>query len=230
MRKYMKVATYTQCYRSEETIKDCLNSFKGLVDQQLVLISERPWRGEALPLDKTKKVAEKEGAEVIVGNWSEETPQRNLGLQILKDYDWIINIDSDERYDKDSAKKIIKFAKTNPPLSAYGITTMKTYWKTKEYVIDPPEGGGRLVLMKPSITIITTLCIKEKWGFLPKDIVMHHYSYVRSDEEMKTKMEYTATQEPIVEGWYDNVWLKWTPKMENLHPVNPETFKKAIKV
>jgi len=226
----MKIATYTQCYRSEDMIKDSLNSFKGLVDQQLVLISEKPWRGEAQPLDKTKEITEKEGAEVIVGNWAEETPQRNLGLQLLKDYDWIINIDSDEYYDPDSAKKVIEFAESNPPLAAYGIKTMKTYWKTKDYVIDPPEGGGRLVLMKPTITIITTLCIEEPWGFLPKDIILHHYSYVRSDDEMKTKIEYTATQEPIIRGWYENVWLKWTPKMKNLHPVHPETFKQAIRI
>jgi len=226
----MKIATYTQCYRAEDMIKDSLNSFKGLVDYQLVLISEKPWRGEPLPQDKTQEIAEAEGAEVVVGYWPEELQQRNLGLKLLKDYDWIINIDADEYYEPDSAKKIIEFAKTNPPLAAYGIKTMKTYWKTKDYVIDPPEGGGRLVLMKPTITIITTLCIEEHWGFLPEDIIMHHYSYVRSDQAMETKMEYTATQEPIVKDWYEKVWLKWTPEMKNLHPVHPNSFQRAIKI
>jgi hypothetical protein len=57
---------------------------------------------------------------------------------------------------------------------------------------------------------------------------MHHLSYVRRDSDMWKKVSsFEAAKEFDVQAWYDNVWLKWTPDMENLHPVVPHQFKRA---
>ncbi len=222
----MVIGALTVAYREETRITDAIKCLEGHIDRHLVLISEKPWSGKELPMDKTAEIAESLGAEVVTGEWQNEVDQRMLGLQLLKDCDWVIIIDADEYYEPKSVKKLIQFVKT-ANINAYGITNMRTYWKTRDYIIEPPEGGGRLVLIRPSVEIVTSLCVNEPWGFLPEEIVMHHYSYVRTNGEMKAKVAYFGKIENFVPNWYENIWLKWTPEMENLHPVNPQSFRKA---
>jgi len=224
----LKIAALTIAYREEKRIAKTINCLKGFIDYHLVMISQTSWSGEVKEMDKTEQIATGLGCEVILGHWNNEVEQRNLGLAILKDYDWVIIIDADEYYDPTSVKNLLQFI-PSASLRVYGISTMKTYWKTPQYIIDPPESGGRLVLIKPDVKIIISLCVDESWGFLPDDIILHHYSYVRTDEEMKSKVDYFQNIEKFVPNWYENVWLKWTPEMENLHPVQPESFKKAVK-
>lgn len=223
----MKIGILTVAYREERFIKDCIRQFRG-VGKHLCLISDTPWHGEKEPMDKTPEIAENEGAEVIISDWVSEAKQRNWGVERLKDYDWILIVDADERYDKTSIDNLLKFLE-EAELPAYGIGRLKTYWKTTDYVIDPEESGGLIVAIRPTVRFTDKRCIDSQWDFLPKNIIMHHYSYVRTDNEIKRKLSTFEHACEIIPNWYNNIWLKWTPEMENLHPVNPSSFRKAVK-
>lgn len=226
----MKIGILTLAYNEERFAKDCIRQFKGfLIDKHLFLISDTPWHGEKLQADKTADIAEKFGAEVIVGDWQSETEQRNFGLDQLKDCDWVLIVDADEHYEPKAVARLISFLE-KAALPAYGIGRLLTYWKDKKHIVDPEETGGLIVAVRPSVRFIDKRCIDSEWDFLPEDIVMHHYSYVRTDEEMKKKISSFEHAEEIVPNWYEDVWLKWTPEMKNVHPVNPGSFKKIIKI
>lgn len=225
----MKIGVLTIAYNEERFIKRCVRQFKGVADRHLVLISAIPWHGEALPLDQTETLAVDAGAEVVVGEWENEASQRNLGVQLLSDCDWILVVDADEYYEKDALAGLLTFLETAPE-DAYGIGKLYTYWKTPEYRIDPPESGGLIVAIRPWVEFTDKRCIDAPWAFLPDSIVMHHHSYVRTDEEMKKKITTFEHQHEIMPSWYENVWLGWIPEMENIHPVNPESFKRAVKL
>jgi glycosyltransferase involved in cell wall biosynthesis len=225
----MKIGILTVAYREEYFIADCVNQFKGRGFQHLVLVSDTPWHGEREPMDETVELAERVGAKVIVSDWSTEAEQRNYGLKELRENDWVLIVDADEEYEKGSVDSLLTFLET-ANLPAYGIGKIATYWKTKEYRIDPPESGGLIVAVKPTVQFYDKRCVSSEWDFLPEDIVMHHYSYVRDDLGMRRKIATFEHANEIVPNWYEEVWCKWTPESQNLHPVHPESFARAIYV
>lgn len=223
----MKLGSLTVAYREENYLEKCMKQLKPFVDTKLVMISKKPWHGEDLPMDATPEIANQYGIGVV-GDWRAEHEQRNAGLALLKDCDWVLIVDADEYYSYASLKNLKKFLETADK-PAYGINTIYTYWKTPEYRIDPPESGGLIVAVRPNVSFNDKRGIDSDWELLPKNIVMHHWSYVRTDAEMLKKITTFEHQHEIVDGWYENVWKKWTPEMKNLHPVHPKTYGRAIK-
>lgn len=222
----MNIATMTITYRDDRFIKTCIDQLKGFVSQHVFLVSEKPWHGEEEPVGDIVKSIEKHGAIPILGEWESEAEQRNVGMNVLGSFDWILIIDTDERYTVDSLHKLYAFLSTaNKP--AYGIGRLLTYWKNTTTVVDPEETGGLIVACMPHVRFTDKRCIDSEWDFLPQDIVMHHLSYVRTNEEMKRKISTFEHQHEIVPNWYEEKWLSGT---ENLHPVNPESFKGLKKI
>jgi glycosyltransferase involved in cell wall biosynthesis len=223
----MKVGIETICYREERFIERCINQFKGFPVHHLVLVSDTPWHGEKEAMDKTVDIAESLGAEVVVSDWLSEPEQRNFGLQQLKDCDWVLVVDADEFYSKEDIDKWLKFLE-HAPYDAYGIGRIKTYWKDENHIIDPEESGGLIVAVRPKAVQFTDKrCITGDWDFLPEDIVMNHYSYVRTDGEMKRKLASFEHADEIMDGWYEEKWKGWDKdnNLEDLHPVNPKSFR-----
>ena len=64
---------------------------------------------------------------------------------------------------------------------------------------------------------------------LPPERQMHHFSYARTDEEMLKKITTCDFSRSMRSNWYDDVWLKWTPEMENLGVINPLQIPKVNK-
>jgi hypothetical protein len=53
-------------------------------------------------------------------------------------------------------------------------------------------------------------------------------SYVRTDEQMKKKIEtFHHSAEFDTDAWYNNIWLPWDKFSGNLHPVVPAQFEFA---
>lgn len=222
----MRIGVLTVCYRDERFIRTCIRQLRGLVTKHIVLVSDDPWNGFPEPLDHCADIAEKEGAEAIIGNWATEAVQRNYGVSLLQDMDWIFVVDTDERYTRDDAIKLKNFLETQK-VPAFGIGRLKTYWKDTETIVDPEETGGLIVAVQPHVKFTDKRCIDSQWAFLPKDILMHHLSYVRTNEEMKRKISTFEHANEIVPNWYEEKWLHGETY---LHPVNPSSFVALKKV
>lgn len=225
----IKIGILTICYREQSFIRDCIRQFNSFDFRHLVLICDQPWHSNGEKMDRTPEICDEEGVEYIISDWDSEAQMRNYGVSQLRNMDWILTVDADERYSEESIILLKDFLET-APLPAYGIGTIYTYWKQPNIRIEPKESGGLIVATKPRVVFTDKRCIDSQWDFLPPEIVMHHLSYVRTDEEMLRKIKTFEHQHEIIPNWYEEKWLKWTPEMENIHPVNPSSFKKAVYV
>lgn len=168
--------------------------------------------------------------------WETEHEQRNEGLQILHGlgFDYVWFLDADEVYSRESVAGMLRFIDSNHGVDVYRIA-QRLYWKDESH---------RLVLNE--VRFSAPAVVKSTFRFsdlrnydtgkysayeVPADIaVCDHYSYVRSDKEMQRKISTFSHKREIRKDWFEEVWLKWTPEMENLHPVNPPSFRKAVLV
>jgi len=216
MRRY---AVCSIVYNESEYIGACIRNWCGLVDKHLVLVSNKPWNGRPVPNDGTADIARKMGAEVIVGEWETEAQQRNEGLAILYDYDYVLIVDADELYTKDTQYKLIKMMDNPIDISwrsdrqrpALRISSMTTYWKTHEYVFDPPDRHKPIIAVDPK----QLFCHEHRqFGTDYAPLVpgtCHHFSWAKTDEKVKEKIQSFSHAEDIFKNWYEDVWKSWTP-------------------
>lgn len=224
----MRVAVCTIAYNEAEHIERCINQFKPWGLRHVVLVSTKPWNGTPTEYDGTVQIAERAGAEVIVGYWSTEAEQRNYGLAMLRDYDWILIVDADELYSQtDIAKLISTLSQATTP--AARTNKMVTYWKTTDYVFDPADGHEPIIAVNPKKALFSEhRQIRQFVDHVPEfsqeliPVTIHHMSWVKSDAKVKEKIQSFSHADQIRPGWYEEVWLKWTPEMENIRPYGRE--------
>ena len=61
------------------------------------------------------------------------------------------------------------------------------------------------------------------------NVTCYHASYVLTDDELREKLKTWGHHNDFdVDVWFNNIWLKWTPNMINMHPVNPPAWYKAV--
>jgi len=173
---------------------------------------------------------------IVSQYWNDEAAQRNYGTWYLHKckIDWAIEIDDDELYNTNDLKKVFEFLNVND-FSAY-LIAHQIYWKNRNTILDHNQMSFPTIISTIPNRVYfdfgRTISVYEgkNWfTFDPKTLICHHMSYVRSDEKMFRKIKTFSHANDIVESWYDNVWLKWTEDMKNLHPTNPTEFRIAMK-
>ena len=220
----MKVGVITNAFREEDMIVGCIEQFKRSEHlwHHQVLVSKKPWNGNYKP-DDTSAVAVKLGASVEVGIWESAQEQLNHGLELFRDYDWVIICDADERYTQGGLDDLWHVLKNVLPGFPRALRTnnWSVYWKTPEWEIIPKQTDYPLIAIRPS----------ERFGHIRSydgpqiycDVHMYHLSYVRTNAEMLKKVQtFDASTEFNTMFWYENVWM--TNSKKDLHPVHPSQF------
>lgn len=233
----MKIAVCTLAFNEPQYIAPCIEQWKGLVGIHLVLVSTTTWNGTKHKDDPTAKLAEKHGAKVIEGFWKTEADQRNHGLSLLKDYDYVIINDPDEFYTIEDRCRLIRTLQEDNRRPGYTIrrgNTMLTYWKTHDYVLDPPDQHLPTIVVDPNKAV----CTEHRQFALSKDVrdpsvryseecgeikvQMHHFSWVRTDEQVEEKIAAYSHADIIENEWYKKVWLGWKPGLMKVRPYGRE--------
>lgn len=239
-----KLAVATIAYNEAEYIRACIKNWEGLVDKHLVLVTKKPWNGNPVEDDGTYRIAKESGAETILGEWKTEAEQRSWGLARLYDYDYVLIVDADELYLKEDQLKIIK-ALNNPidpsytpaeRLPAFRCARMVTYWKTPEYILDPPDNHLPMIAVDPKQLYAfqhrNFKFMSNKREFVSYapiiDVPCHHMSWAKSDAKVKEKIESFSHADSIRKSWYQNIWLNWKPGDETLVRAYGEEPSKAI--
>ena len=235
----MGVATLIIAYNEEEYIRQSIQQWSGIVDHILVLVSTEPWNGTIVE-NNTAELARNTGAMVVEGYWKTEEEQRNYGLAMLYDYDYVIINDPDEFYTLEDRKKIIAFCKEplndvdNKRFCGAICKEMVTYWKTPEYVFDPPDKHKPFIAVDPKLVLFNLHRvpreIKKNFGYLTQrgiiDVVCHHMSWVHSDEKILEKISSYSHSKEISKYWYDDVWKDW--KEGDSTMIRPYGIEKSI--
>jgi hypothetical protein len=224
----MRIACATIAYREERFIPKFIQAMQDRVSEILVLNSEKPLFGPIEEgVDKTPAIARSLGATVITFPWETEPDMRNTGNEYLMDYDWIIWLDPDEYLVESEWQKLLKVLEKGEA-DAYTNETMNLYWKNG-YIIDPPENHTPIIATRPYVRFFDTRCITSPFAKAP--VCIDHFSWARTNQEIKRKVTHYGEADKF-DGlkWYEEVFTKWEPGMQNLHPVNPPALKEAIPV
>jgi hypothetical protein len=206
---------------------------KGGVERILILRNTRPFCGERViltPIPFAVRVAASDRRVTIVeGDWPSEHDTRNYGQEQLArlGMDYVFTVDSDELFSV-TAMDVLKRAVVVNKFRSLACR-FKTYWKSIDYQIDPPEVLVATVLVHRDQRFERLRMFAGEQVAI-NQFAMHHLSYVRTNEEMQQKIRTYGHANEIVEGWFDDVWIAWDTHrdMENLHPTHPPALKRAV--
>lgn len=220
----MNLAVCTIAYNEVEWIQSCIRQFKPFVARHLVLVSSKPWFGQAVKDDGTAEAARNEHAEVHVQHWRSEAEQRNWGLAHLKDFDYVLIVDADELYTRAGIEAmIVTLNHSRAPY--FRIREMRTYWKTRDYICAPLEGwDAPVVAVDPKrVRFYQERQVEHVSGAsLPAGstlpATLHHMSWVKSDEKIREKIRNRSYGKHVRPDWYEKVWLQWKPEMRDIAP------------
>ena len=94
----------------EKNIEDCIKSLFKVCDDIVVV--------DSFSSDKTSEIAKKLGATVVLQKFLGDGPQRSVGLHYCK-HDWVLNLDADERLEKDCIEAIENLNLINSSCDVY---------------------------------------------------------------------------------------------------------------
>jgi hypothetical protein len=206
---------------------------KGGVERVLILRNTRPFCGDSViltPIPTAMRVAALDKRVTIIeGDWPSEHDTRNYGQEKLAQLgmDYVFTVDSDEIFSVE-ALNVLKLAVELNKFRSLACR-FKTYWKSIDYQIDPPEVLVATVLVHRDQRFERLRMFSGEQTAI-NQFAMHHLSYVRTDDEMKQKLATYGHADEVVEGWFDAVWKAWDADrdMENLHPTHPPAMKRAV--
>lgn len=215
----------------EQTLKRLLKVFE---PDQILGVMGKPYAEGNWPEDETRNIFAKYKIPVIDVEEATEEERRNKALDTLnKDYCFIV--DADELWDPDDLKKIMNLVKGNRTVECV-LAKCYTYWKTPEWRIDPPEPLNPAVLVKSkAVRFVQCRLNNAQVTAFAQNVYFHHYSYVGDDARIQQKLAHLGSPackalHNVIPDWFENVWQKWTPEMENIHPTHPECYKRAVRV
>ena len=228
----MKFCSMILAYNEEEIIKGCLD---GLQDLDNFVVISKPWFGKHKNFDKTEEIARSMNAIIIRKDFREERDERNHIMEIAQErgYDYVFIIDSDEYYTREDIQKSIKFIEENADIKRFNVGTCKYLWKNENWEIVPRYNNIIPMCYRSDMRfsgLRNIVVLASELKIIPEDIIMYHFSYAGSSKRMRMKMEHFSHATEMNLSWIEDVYEKWIPEMENLHPsINaPHRFKKAI--
>lgn len=224
----MKFGAVILCANEWRFMPAVLGQLSQVVDRLVVLRNRLSLSGLRVALEEVPALA----VETVEGEWESEAAARNAGMELLSDYDYVFIVDSDELLTLDALNLLKSVCEQRSP-RAIG-ARFYTYWKTPEYIITPPETkpleASAPIIVRKEVRFTKHRIIDNGEVMIPPVFMVHHLSYVRTDEEMRDKLLLFGHADEVVPNWFENVWKKWDedPTLENLHPTRPEAFQRAV--
>lgn len=235
----MRIAALYAVYNDEDLIEYSLRSIYSEIDEIVICLATKPWFGPTRKPDSTlKKIKSFPDPEnkitLITGQWPSEPAQRQAALDVVRDRaTHCLVIDADELYKRGHLRMLKEIAAHNPQIGQFRIG-MNTYWKSPLVRIDPPEPYMPLIISRvtPQTSFVDLRATNEGpvASIKRSDAILYHFSYVRTNEKTKSKIENFSHADEIKPGWFENIWMAWddNPLMENIHPTHPHCYKRAI--
>ena len=249
----MKMSAAYVVYDDIEYLKISVESIYEQVSKIFFLLNTKPWNGKERPDDRAKAkfyleslVKQYPKCEIVEGTWDREFEQRNYGIELSKknDCDFCLIVDTDEVYHPLEFDNFVhNIVAKNPTVPAFHVS-WNTYWKQSPmYQIEPRESFTPLIC----VNVKQYLFFDKRQGITcdehgvptaryacayvpPHVLLLHHFSYARTDEYIKNKMQNFEHSHEIISTWYDDVWLKFKPENKYLHPTTANQYMQAVLV
>lgn len=217
-------------FKEKRLIEPAIRQFDDLLEEVEVIVacSKTSWYG-GQKADNTAEMAVRAGATVRLFDWKDEKDQKNWIMDKMADKDWILMFAPDMYMTKESLNNLIYFLRSKSLEEhdrAYGCD-MITYWKDYDTAIDPFTPFNT-VAIRPSERFAFSARI-DHMGVNEKapGVLMHHLSWVKTDDEVKKKITTWSHAPEITEDWFENVWLG-KEELKNFNPTNPTDYKRLV--
>lgn len=248
----MKLAAAYVIYDDIEYLQASVDSIYSATEHIFFLFNTKPWNGKLRPEDRAKAdvflkdlVIKYPKCEIIEGTWDREFEQRNAGLRLAKERDckFCLIVDTDEVYHPFEFENFKSLMAKNPNVAAFHCS-WNTYWKQQPmYQIEPRESFNPLI----AANVDQYLFYDKRQGLScneygvphqsyqgayvpPHLLLLHHFSYARTDEYVRNKLENFEHSHEILPEWYEKKWLGFQLGDKNLHPTTAPQYMKAVEV
>jgi hypothetical protein len=201
----------------------------------IAFVSRTSWNGTTGNWERVVEEANAAGAEVILGDWDNETDHRREAYRIVRErgYQYALIPDGDEVVEPKLLAALSKIAQSELADRVY--VHMDTYWKSARYVIRPREKLTPAILI--NLQVVEHQSIRDFKGgtemtLSPDYGVIHHLSYAGPDERIQRKISTWSHRNELVPDWYKSVWLGWDTNklMRNFHPTHPAAYAMAERI
>lgn len=237
------IAAHVLLYDVQKWILPMLENCGPHVDRIYAAYSKKPWtyNPEAYKLyDNTFDISLLQQSpyydkiELVEDYWETEEDTRNTCLKKARQdgMDFFIIQDADEFYMEEDYKKLIQGMEANPEHDHYW-SPWYSFWRSWDYILTSPSGS--LIAGSPQVGINchrgSTFAKRRQisGGHTDLDALCYHGSMVLTDEEVYRKINtWGHAHEFDRDKWYQEKWLTWTEEVEDLHPLHPPTWKRAI--
>lgn len=233
----LRVAATVIAYNEGRYIIPNLKQYPSEVEKIIVCASTVPWFGSAQEtagemLTKLQEWRDPR-VQVVKKHWKKEHDQRNWGIAMLYDYDWIITLDPDEFFDKAGWEKLLTELESAPADADVVVCNrMTTYWRDHDHIWDEEGTHKPIIAVRPKSAGATYWEKREtiQECRLTAKVEMHHLSWVRSDAEVWAKISnYSHAVDFDIKEWFENVWKNGTPDSFGLMPLKYPKDVKAVR-
>jgi hypothetical protein len=233
-----RIASLTLAYNQGDYIEYCLKGLARSVGALLVMFSERPWttynpsaRKEFHQVDNTRQILTRLQSElphlrVIAGEWDCEEDMRNRGLAVARElgFELLLIVDADEFYHEDDLARIQELLVDTPESDGWWCR-MRVPFKYCDYVIVEEDHYLPVVVRtREGVKFVNRRLPDGRRIKLPADLVCYNMGFVLPDDRMYEKMRTYGHAHEVVEGWFEEKWLPWTPDAKDLHPREPRRW------
>lgn len=204
----MNFAAVTPVYNEEKLITGCIKSLEPFVEEHVVLVSERPYYGNTERPDDTFDIAYELGAVTLKGEWDLDHHQRNCGIKMLENYDWIICTDVDMWMTQADMKKLIKTLETTKE-DAF-VMRQIAYWKDTDHIL-VDDDFTPVIAVRPHVRF-THIGNIDAPAPIIEGCVCHHINWCEPKDIRKKVLTYPHAPEFNGELWYKTHYRNWTDK------------------
>jgi hypothetical protein len=237
--KPKKVVAMYKLYFGDEWLECSVDSIVRKMYKIVFLISDIPWgdntniEGDDLQpiIDRLNK---KYPGKIVIhrGSWNRQLEHVKAGMRFVKEKfpeaSHLLYVDSDEVYPSPELDKLLRLMHEWPYFNRVIRVQYNTYFKTIYYRITPRSWptAGALIPLRDFTDFIDARNVFTVNSVDVPYIFYEHFAYVRkNDERIRQKIEAHRETEPIIGDWFNDVWMKWSPQMNDFHPTNPHFWK-----
>lgn len=184
----MKISAVIITHNEEDRLPDALLSCQGVVDEVVVV--------DDFSTDRTVEIAKDSGARVVQHGFEDFGSQKNFALQQAQ-YDWVLNLDADERIAESLKTEIIKLRQLDQ-IAESGFSIRRKTWYLGRWIRHSgwyPDRKLRLFRKDRANwvgRVHERLELSGICGLLPGEIL--HYTYRDVDDHVQRINRYSRMQ------------------------------------
>jgi len=231
----MKTGALVLAYKQEDYVAYCVRSISTAADLVLVVFSEEPFtaynpgaRRQFSRPDGTGRILrdlEREigNLAVVEGVWNDEPAMRNAGLAHLRErgIEVCFIVDADEIHPEGGLDAVrAEIERRNHPGSVY-YSRYETCFRRFDYVVESDHRLPIAVHLEPSTNFPIRRRPLGTRVDLPDRLFFWHMGYVLSDARMWEKINTFSHAHEVLDGWFEQKWLGWTPQTRDLFRKEP---------